>query len=141
LILDDIWMEKALALAQKGQKAGEVPVGALVVLNNEMIGIGYNCPISSCDPTAHAEMRALKKAAKTLENYRLTGCTLYVTLEPCLMCLGAMMHARVGRLVFGAYDPKEGVVRKLPHRIKYTGGVLEDDCSKILKQFFREKRG
>ena len=141
MILDDIWMEKALALAQKGQKAGEVPVGALVVLNNEMIGIGYNCPISSCDPTAHAEMRALKKAAKTLENYRLTGCTLYVTLEPCLMCLGAMMHARVGRLVFGAYDPKEGVVRKLPHRIKYTGGVLEDDCSKILKQFFREKRG
>jgi tRNA(adenine34) deaminase len=140
VISDDFWMEKALDLAVQAQKKGEVPIGALIVCKNEVVGQGYNCPISTCDPSAHAEISALRAAAKNLENYRLAGCTLYVTLEPCMMCLGAMMHARISQLVFGAYDSKEGVVRKVAHRIKYVGGVLEENCSEILKQFFREKR-
>src|SRR3990167_11165131 len=104
------WMQRALTLAKQAEKIGEVPVGAVLVFNDEIIGEGYNQPISQCDPTAHAEMIALRQGAKTLGNYRLLGTTLYVTLEPCVMCAGAMVHARISRLVFGAKDPKVGAI-------------------------------
>jgi tRNA(adenine34) deaminase len=136
--MDDIyWMKKALVLAKKAEQKGEVPVGAILVLDNKIIGKGYNCPISTNDPTAHAEIIVLRKASKKLENYRLLNTTLYVTLEPCSMCMGAMVHARIKRLVFGAHDAKLGRVN---HKIELTGDVLANDSSELLKQFFRERR-
>jgi tRNA(adenine34) deaminase len=146
---DIFYMEKSINLAKKAAEQGEVPVGSVVVLDNEIIGEGYNCPISMNDCSAHAEMIALRAAAKKTQNYRLINTILYVTLEPCMMCIGAMIHARIGRLVFGAYDPKSGAVESqikilefpwLNHRIKYMGGILGDKYGKILKRFFRERR-
>ncbi len=143
------WMEHALALAGRGAGEGEVPVGAVVVRAGEVIGEGWNRPIASQDPTAHAEIVAMRAAAQTLGNYRLTGTTLYVTLEPCLMCAGAMIHARVERLVFGALDPKRGAVNStahafetqgLNHRIEVAGGVLQRECAELLQAFFRARR-
>lgn len=146
---DIFFMEKALVLTHKAVVQSEVPVGSVIVLDGQIISEGYNCPISTHDCSAHAEMIALRAAAKKVENYRLINTTLYVTLEPCLMCVGAMIHARVNRLVFGAYDPKAGAVESqiklldfswLNHKIKYTGGVLAEECGDILKQFFKERR-
>ena len=142
-------MRQALALAERAAGEGEVPIGAVVVLDDEAIGEGWNRPIGSHDPTAHAEVVALRDAARRLGNYRLTGATLYVTLEPCLMCAGAMVHARVSRLVFGASDPKRGAAHgdcaalRLPglnHRIEVEGGVLEAECGTRLQEFFRARR-
>lgn len=146
---DEQWMHHALMLAQRAQAEGEVPVGAVLVKDNEIIGEGWNRPITTQDPSAHAEMMALRTAAQKLGNYRLTGTTLYVTLEPCIMCAGAITHARVARLVFGAYDPKAGAVNsvydvianpKLNHCLGWTGGVLESDCAELLRTFFRARR-
>lgn len=142
-------MRLALAEAAKARAAGEVPVGAVVVVDDVVAGAGFNHPISSNDPTAHAEIVALRAAAARLGNYRLTGCTLYVTVEPCLMCVGAMVHARVGSLVFGATEPKAGAVVSmarahelsgLNHRLEVTGGVLEDECRQVMQEFFRSRR-
>ncbi|MBK8755380.1 MAG: tRNA adenosine(34) deaminase TadA [Candidatus Competibacteraceae bacterium] len=147
---DDYWMHRALALAQRAAAAGEVPVGAVLVLDNEAVGEGWNRPISSCDPTAHAEMVTLRAAAARLGNYRLVNSTLYVTLEPCAMCAGAMIHARVGRVVFGATDPGAGAAgsvfnilqtERLNHRAKVTGGLLAGECGALLRDFFRARRG
>lgn len=148
--LDEHWMRHALSLAQRAAEQGEVPVGAVLVdQNGELLAEGYNRPISDHDPSAHAEMQALRAAAKVLGNYRLTGSTLYVTLEPCVMCAGAIVHARVQRLVFGAPDPKAGAVNavydvisnpRLNHRVEWTGGVLEAECGQILRDFFRARR-
>ncbi len=142
------YMEQALTLAQHAQEQGEVPVGAILVLDDEIIGKGWNQPISSNDPTAHAEIIALREGATKLKNYRLLNTTLYVTLEPCAMCIGAMIHARIKRLVFGAHDPKTGAVEsifnlldtKLNHQINYQGGVLADESSELLRRFFRHRR-
>lgn len=139
----------ALDLAQQARKEGEVPVGAVVVKGHTIIGRGYNRPISAADPTAHAEVGALRDAARHLGNYRLQDCTLYVTLEPCVMCAGAIFHARIARLVYGAKDPKTGAcgsVIDLPaeeqfnHHTLVIGGVLEDQTSALLKNFFTERR-
>lgn len=146
---DEYWMHHALSLAQHAEQEGEVPVGAVLVLNNEIIAEGWNQPISSHDPTAHAEIMALRKGAEYLSNYRLLNTTLYVTLEPCIMCAGAMVHARVNRLVFGAFDPKAGAVQsaftildfnKLNHRVEYLGGIHHEACGKILQDFFKARR-
>jgi tRNA(adenine34) deaminase len=146
----DTFMRAALNEARRGFAAGEVPVGAVVVLNNEIVGRGFNQPIGSDDPTAHAEIVALRQAAGVLGNYRLVGSTMYVTIEPCLMCVGAMVHARVGTLVFGAPEPKAGAVvsscraHELPslnHRIEVVGGVLEEDCRATIQEFFKTRRG
>jgi tRNA(adenine34) deaminase len=143
-------MRLALAEARRAADAGEVPVGAVVVLDDAVIGTGHNQPISAQDPTAHAEVVALRAAAKATGNYRLTGATLYVTVEPCLMCVGAMVHARVAELVFGAPEPKAGAVMStqrahehaaLNHRLVVTGGVLADECSTVMKEFFGARRG
>ena len=145
----DTFMRAALEEARKGFDAGEVPVGAVVVLDGAIAGRGFNQPISSRDPTAHAEIVALRAAALALGNYRLVGTTLYVTIEPCLMCVGAMVHARVGTLVFGAPEPKAGAVvsscraHELPslnHRVEVVGGVMEDDCRAVIQEFFRTRR-
>lgn len=142
-------MRMALAEAERARAAGEVPVGAVVVLEGMVIGAGFNQPISSTDPTAHAEILALRAAAKAAGNYRLTGATLYVTVEPCLMCAGAMVHARIGLVVFGAPEPKAGAlvstlrVHELPalnHRLEVLGGVLEEECRETIQRFFRERR-
>jgi tRNA(adenine34) deaminase len=146
---DTRWMQYALRLAERAGEHDEVPVGAVVVVDGEAVGEGWNQPISSCDPTAHAEIVALRDAARRVGNYRLTGATLYVTLEPCLMCAGAMIHARIGRLVFGASDPKRGAVNStahafetqgLNHRVEFTGGVLTTACAARLHDFFRARR-
>jgi len=146
----DTFMRAALDEARRGFAAGEVPVGAVVVLNSEIVGRGFNQPIGSDDPTAHAEIVAMRAAALALGNYRLVGTTLYVTIEPCLMCVGAMVHARVETLVFGAPEPKAGAVvsscraHELPslnHRIEVVGGVLEEDCRAVIQEFFRTRRG
>ena len=143
-------MRYALGLAGCAGEEDEVPVGAVIIQGNKVIGEGWNRPISSHDPTAHAEVVAMRAAAQLLANYRLTGTTLYVTLEPCLMCAGAMIHARVGRLVFGAYDRKRGAVNSatlafdtpsLNHQLEVCGGVLEQDCATRLQQFFAARRG
>ena len=143
------FMRAALDEARRGFAAGEVPVGAVVVLDGEIVGRGFNQPISASDPTAHAEIVALREAARALGNYRLVGATMYVTIEPCLMCVGAMVHARVGTLVFGAPEPKAGAVvsscraHELPslnHRIDVVGGVLEEDCRAVIQEFFRTRR-
>lgn len=146
---DVFFMQQAIELAQKARHANEVPVGAVAVTNNEIIGVGFNCPITTCDPTAHAEIIALRQAAQKLKNYRLPEVTLFVTLEPCAMCIGAMLHARINRLVFGAADPKTGAVKsafkildseKLNHKIQYQSGILAIECSKILSDFFKARR-
>ncbi len=143
------FMQQALAQAQRAFDAGEVPVGAIVVKDGIVIARGYNQPIGQHDPSAHAEMVALRAAALVLGNYRLPGCELYVTLEPCLMCCGAMLHARLARVVFGASDPKTGVGgsvlnlfanEQLNHQTGIAGGVLADDCGALLKRFFAERR-
>ena len=143
------WMREALLLARQAEAAGEVPVGAVLVKDGTLIGSGWNHPIGAHDPTAHAEVMALRAAAKATSNYRLTGTTLYVTLEPCAMCAGAMVHARVARLVYGAVDPKTGAAGsvfdltrsdKLNHRLEVEGGVLAEECGGLLKDFFARKR-
>ncbi len=147
---DTHWMRHALNLARQAAEQDEVPVGAVIVRDGAVIGEGWNRPISTNDPTAHAEVVALRDAATRTDNYRLTGATLYVTLEPCLMCAGAMIHARISRLVFGACDPKRGAINStthaldtqgLNHRIKPEGGVLADESAALLQGFFRDRRG
>lgn len=134
---DEPYMRQALALAERARAEGEVPVGALVVLDGKVIGEGWNCPIGASDPTAHAEIQALRAAGKTAGNYRLPGATLYVTLEPCEMCLGAMFHARVARAVYGATDPKKRVLKS---QVQVEGGLLADEAGRLLKDFFAERR-
>lgn len=143
------FMREALALAQAAAGAGEVPVGAVVVKEGAIVGRGYNRPISARDPTAHAEIVAMREAAASLGNYRLVGCELFVTLEPCAMCVGAMLHARLARVVFGAPDPKTGACggaialsaeAKLNHQTAFAGGILADECGALLKRFFAERR-
>jgi tRNA(adenine34) deaminase len=144
------WMQRALALADRAAAEGEVPVGAVVVRGGNIIGEGWNCPIAAQDPSAHAEIQALRAAARNVGNYRLPGSRLYVTLEPCAMCAGAIVHARVQRLVYGTRDPKGGacgsVFDLLPsdsrfnHRTDCTGGILADACSARLTSFFRARR-
>ena len=146
---DQHWMERALELAGQAASLGEVPVGAVVVLDGKEIGAGFNAPISGCDPTAHAEIRAIRDAAVRVGNYRLAGATLYVTLEPCTMCVGAIVHSRVSRLVYGAVEPKAGAVQSarktleeehLNWRVDAIGGVLEDRCGEIISAFFSRRR-
>ena len=146
---DDAWMRYAFRLAQRAEEYGEVPVGAIVVKDNRCIAEGWNSVITQHDPTAHAEIVALRTAGLALENYRINDTTLYVTLEPCVMCMGALAHARIKRLVFGAYDPKRGAVCNalsltdasfLNHQISWTGGVLESQCAEQLRDFFRARR-
>ncbi|MCX7149390.1 MAG: tRNA adenosine(34) deaminase TadA [Rhodocyclales bacterium] len=146
---DSGFMGLALGLAREAGAAGEVPVGALIVLDGEVVGRGFNQPIGRHDPTAHAEVMALRDAANRLGNYRLPGCTLYVTLEPCVMCAGAIMHARIDRVVFGARDPKTGAAgsvidlfaeSSLNHHTSVVGGVLADPCGSLLSSFFAARR-
>lgn len=146
---DVYWMHRALELADRAEAAGEVPVGAVVVLDGVLLGEGCNGPIGAHDPTAHAEVQALRAATRQAGNYRLPGSTLYVTLEPCPMCVGALIHARVARLVFGARDPRTGAAGGAldlihdpshNHRIMVTGGVLEAECGTRLRDFFRKRR-
>ena len=146
---DEDFMRKALELAQRAQAEGEVPVGAVVVLEEKVIGEGWNRPISASDPTAHAEVQAMRAAASVRRNYRLIGATLYVTLEPCAMCVGAMFHARVRRVVYGAADPKTGAAgstvnlfeeKRLNHHALVTGGVLAAECGALLSGFFASRR-
>ena len=145
----DLYMRAALEEARKAFDAGEVPVGAIVVQDGAMVGRGFNQPIGAVDPTAHAEIVALRTAAQALGNYRLVGSTMYVTIEPCLMCVGAMVHARVETLVFGAPEPKAGAVvsacraHELPslnHRVEVLGGILEDECRGVIQEFFKARR-
>lgn len=146
---DETWMRHALALARTAESAGEVPIGAVLVKEGEIVGEGYNQPISTHDPSAHAEIIALRAAGKRLGNYRLVDTTLYVTLEPCAMCMSAILHARVGRLVFGAADPKRGAVVSalrlneaefMNHRVELAEGVLAKECGQLLRDFFRDRR-
>ena len=130
-------MSRALELARRAEQEGEVPLGAVVVMNEEVVGEGWNRPIAAVDPTAHAEIQALRAAAKKLGNYRLTGAELYVTLEPCDMCVGAMFHARIARVVFGATDPKKQVLK---NQVRIEGGVLAQECGAILSRFFASRR-
>jgi tRNA(adenine34) deaminase len=145
----DDFMRLALAQAALARDANEVPVGAVVVVDGAVVGAGYNWPISSHDPTAHAEIVALRSAAAASGNYRLTGATLYVTIEPCLMCVGAMVHARIGTVVYGTTEPKAGAIVSmtranelagLNHRLEAIGGVLEDDCRAMMQDFFKTRR-
>ena len=142
-------MRYAIRLAQRAESLGEVPIGAVVIKNDQCIGEGWNSPIALHDPTAHAEIIALREAGARLNNYRLIDATLYVTLEPCVMCMGAISHARIKRLVFGAFDPKRGAVchalqltdaEFLNHHVSWQGGVLEETCSELLRDFFKLKR-
>ena len=146
---DADYMRHALELASQSQAAGEVPVGAVVVKDGEIVGRGFNAPISRHDPSAHAEIMALREAAQRLGNYRLVDCELFVTLEPCLMCAGAIMHARIGRVVYGASDPKTGACgsvldvfaeRRLNHHAEVAGGVLAEECGAMLSNFFAMRR-
>lgn len=147
---DDYFMREALSLARAAECLGEVPVGAVVVHGGVIVGRGFNSPIGASDPTAHAEIAALRDAARQLDNYRLPGCELFVTLEPCAMCAGAIMHARLARVVYGARDLKTGVhgsvldlfaVDRLNHHTRVEGGVLADECSQMLSSFFAARRG
>ena len=142
-------MRAALEQARRAAESGEVPVGAVVVIDGDIAGAGFNQPISSHDPTAHAEIVAIRSAAARVGNYRLTGSTLYVTVEPCLMCVGALIHARVGTLVFGAPEPKSGAIvsafaaHELPglnHAFEVVSGVLAEDCREVIQRFFQERR-
>ncbi|MFT5084569.1 MAG: tRNA(adenine34) deaminase [Lentisphaeria bacterium] len=146
---DETWMAVALKNAKCAFDLGEVPVGAVIVRNECIIGEGWNQPITRCDPSAHAEIVALRAAGKSQQNYRLPGATLYVTIEPCTMCLGAMIHSRIGRIVFGASEPKAGVLEShrfivdsdvYNHDVTWQGGVCEDECTAIIQQFFRSRR-
>lgn len=146
---DEKFMRLALELAQQAALVGEVPVGAIIVKDGEIIGRGSNAPIAKHDPTAHAEILALRDAAHRIGNYRLVGCDLYVTLEPCLMCVGAMLHARISRVIFGASDPKTGAAgsvlnvfeeKRLNHHAELVGGVLAAECGALLSQFFTARR-
>jgi tRNA(Arg) A34 adenosine deaminase TadA len=146
---DERFMREALALAAQGASLGEVPVGAVLVQGGEIIGRGFNQPITGHDPSAHAEMQAIRDAAQALENYRLPDTTLYVTLEPCSMCSGLLVHARVQRLVYGAREPRAGVVESrgeffkqafLNHRVTVEGGLLAEECGALLTEFFRARR-
>lgn len=146
---DEAWMARALELAAQAASVGEVPVGAIVVLDGREVGAGFNAPITGCDPTAHAEIRALRDAAARVGNYRLSGATLYVTLEPCTMCVGAIVHSRVSRLVYGATEPKAGAVESArrtleePHlnwNVEAVAGVLQQRCSWIISEFFSARR-
>jgi tRNA(adenine34) deaminase len=146
---DENWMRRALELARRAEESGEVPVGAVLVKDGEVLGEGWNRPIVSHDPSAHAEMLALRAAGQALQNYRLVDTTLYVTLEPCVMCMGAIVHARVKRLVFGASDPLRGCAGSimqladapfLNHRLIVIGGILEEECGALLCDFFRQRR-
>ncbi|OFZ83641.1 MAG: tRNA-specific adenosine deaminase [Betaproteobacteria bacterium RBG_16_66_20] len=134
---DEEFMRRALELARRAEAEGEVPVGAVVVMDGRIVGEGWNRPISSCDPTAHAEIQAMRAAASALQNYRLSETTLYVTLEPCEMCLGAMFHARIARVVFGATDPKKKILKP---QTSIEGGVLAEECGSLLTGFFAAKR-
>ena len=134
---DEPFMRRALELAGRAAQEGEVPVGAVLVLEGEIVGEGWNRPIAAADPTAHAEVQALRAAAAKLKNYRLTGATLYVTLEPCDMCVGAMFHARIARAVYGATDPKKLVLK---NKLALEGGVLAQECGAVLTQFFAGRR-
>jgi tRNA(adenine34) deaminase len=148
--MDDVhWMRRALVLAHRAADAGEVPVGAVAVRRGTVLGEGWNQPVASTDPTAHAEVVALRAAAASIGNYRLNGVTLYVTVEPCTMCAGALVHARIERLVFGAREPRAGAVRSsarvldipsLNHRIEVDEGVCATECAALIQQFFRGKR-
>ena len=146
---DENWMRYALQLAQRAALQGEVPVGAVLVQDDNILGEGWNQPISLNDPSAHAEMLAMRTAGQVAANYRLPNTTLYVTLEPCCMCAGAMIHARIARVVFGAYDPKTGAAGSLfsvlndprhNHQVQISGGVLAEECAELLRTFFRERR-
>jgi len=146
---DDKWMQRALELARRAEEEGEVPVGALVVLDNEVVGEGWNRPIQSKDPSSHAEINAMRAAGLRLDNYRLPGTELYVSLEPCVMCAGAMVQARVARVIYGVSDPRVGAAGSvsdilrtdgLNHRVEVTGGIMEEDCGNILKQVFAKRR-
>lgn len=146
----ETYMRLALEEAHRALECGEVPIGAVIVLDGEVIARGFNRPLGNVDPTAHAEIVALREAAAAVGNYRLTDAEIYVTLEPCLMCVGALVHARVGQVVYGAPEPKTGAlgstidalaIPSLSHRFRVVGGVLEEECREIVQQFFRERRG
>lgn len=149
-LADERWMEHALLLARRAEQAGEVPVGAVIVRDGQVLGEGWNRPITTADPTAHAEILALRDAGAAEKNYRLTGSTLYVTLEPCAMCAGAIVHARIAHLVYGAADPKTGACGSvldvtrcdaLNHQVEVAGGLLADKCAGLLQEFFAARRG
>ena len=149
LSTDTLFMSRALELAQRAAEYSEVPVGAVIVHQGNIVGEGYNQPISSCDPTAHAEVVAMRQACVSLNNYRLTGCELYVTIEPCTMCVGAMVHARIRRVIFGALEPRAGALKSqlqlmehgpYNHSIVWDGGVLAEQCGAMMADFFRQKR-
>jgi tRNA(adenine34) deaminase len=141
-------MRLALLEARNALHLGEIPVGAVVAQDRDVISVGFNQPIRASDPTAHAEVVAIRKAARELSNYRLSGLTLYVTVEPCMMCVGAIVHARIGTLVYGASEPKFGAVDSLvdlrqigiPHRLEIVSGILEEECRKVLQDFFQYRR-
>lgn len=146
---DTHWLRHALELAQHAETQGEVPVGAALVFNDELVASGWNQPIKTHDPSNHAEIVAIRAAGQQMQNYRLPQTTLYVTLEPCLMCIGAILHARIKRLVFGAYDPRAGAVGSvidvreisgLNHKLECFGGLLRDECANLLKTFFQKRR-
>jgi len=147
--LNLFWMQRALELAQKAESLGEVPIGAVLVKDDQIIGEGYNAPIGQHDPTAHAEIMALRDAAQHIGNYRLLNTSLYVTVEPCVMCAGALIHARVKEVVFGASEPRTGAVgsvfdilqsNTLNHRVDVRGGVMVDECASLMQQFFKQRR-
>lgn len=146
----DAWMTRALALAAEAEAQGEVPVGALVVIDGGVVGEGFNQPIASGDPTAHAEIVAMRQAATRVKNYRLSGATLIVTVEPCLMCVGAMIHARIGTVVYGTAEPRAGALGSaiaahetpgLNHRLAVVGGVRAEECRALMQAFFKDRRG
>jgi tRNA(adenine34) deaminase len=147
--LDRQFMQEAIEQAKLAANAGEVPVGAVLVRDGQIVSRGFNQPIKNSDPSAHAEMIAMRAAAEAAGNYRLPGATLYVTLEPCTMCAGAMLHARIGRVVFGAQDPKTGAAgsvlnvfseKQINHQTQVEGGILGDECGQLLREFFKERR-
>jgi tRNA(adenine34) deaminase len=148
-LTDEFWMNFALAEARQAVQADEVPIGAVIVRDNRIIGRGHNQPISSCDPTAHAEILALREAARRIANYRLTDATMYVTIEPCAMCAGALVNARIKRLVYGAAEPRQGAVHSvfqictnssLNHQVEVMAGVQEEDCKALMQAFFQARR-
>lgn len=149
MTIDEQFMQHAIGLAKRAEEEGEVPVGAVIVKDDEIIAEGWNRPIVNHDPTAHAEIQVIRAAAEIVGNYRLPDTTLYVTLEPCLMCIGAITHARIKRVVYGATDPRAGAVqsiytiaddRKLNHHIDVKGGLMADECGQLLRDFFRQRR-
>jgi tRNA(adenine34) deaminase len=149
LSTDELWMEEAIRAAQRALESGEVPVGAVVVCDTQIIGRGWNSNLTNSDPTAHAEIMALREACKNVGNHRLSNCELFATIEPCAMCAGALVHARIKRLIYGADDPKAGAVHsvmqvlnhpKLNHQMEVRGGVLTSRCAELLQEFFRQRR-